>query len=463
VTARTVADRTSAHPDVERFARHVNPAFVKLLGVFGYGRLFTRAQGVWVEDHRGRRYLDLLAGFGAANIGHNHPRLVQRLRDFLAEGAVNLVHVGPSAPAGLLAEKLVALAGPPFDVALLSSGGGEAVEAGMKLARAATRRPGFVFCDGGFHGTSLGTLSIMGEERMRAPFEPLLAGCARVPFGDLGALERALKPRAAAAFVVEPIQGEAGVVMPPPGFLASAQELCRRYGTLLVLDEVQTGIGRTGTWFAFQQERGLTPDVVALAKSLGGSVAPIGATLVSREVHERAYGTMGRFDLHGSTFGGNSFACVAAIETLAIIEDEGLLASAAARGAQLLDGLRGRLAGHPLVRDVRGRGLLVGVELGPTGSGLVNRIAPGLVRKIARAVFGQWAALGLLERDVICQPAAHHWNVLKIEPPLTIAAGEVERAVDAIAAVLGEYTGIAPLLADVTRRVGRQWVGGFDF
>ncbi len=454
-------DWTSDHPAVAKYARHVNPAFIKLLGLFGYGRLFVRARDVWVWDHRGRQYLDFLAGFGSANVGHNHPRLIERLRSFLDEEVLNLCHVGPSAHAAELAEALAKLAD-PLTVCLFASGGGEAVEAGLKLARAAAGRAGLLYCQGGFHGTNLGTLSVMGEERMRRPFEPLLPGCECVPFGDLAALKERLATRRFAAFVVEPIQCEAGVVMPPTGYLAGAQELCRRSGTLLVLDEVQTGLGRTGTMFASQAE-GIVPDVLVLAKALSGSLAPISAALTRPELHARAYGATDRVDLHSSTFAGNALSCVAALETLHVLADEDLTANSKARGEELLAGLRARLAGHPLVRDVRGRGLLVGVELGPTDTGLLNRLSPALVELIAKRAFGQWVALRLLERGIICQPASQSWDVLKLEPPLTARSEHVGQVVEALGEVLDEYRGVTPILKDVTERLLRQFLAGWKF
>lgn len=462
MTDTVVPPGAREHPAVQQYAAHVNPAFVKLLGVFGYGRLLTRAKDVWVWDHAGREYLDLLAGFGSVNVGHNHPRLVSRLQRYLTEDALQFVHVGPSPHAAALAARLAALAGPGLEVALLSSTGAEAVEAGMKLARAATGRRGFVSCVGGYHGTSLGTLSIMGSPRMRDPFEPLLQGCATVPFGDLAALEAALRKKDVAAFVVDPFNCEVAAAPPPPGYLAAAQALCRRFGTLLVLDEVQTGLGRTGTLFAFQAE-GLVPDVLCLAKSLSGGLVPIGATLTSVEVQRRAYGSMDRFDLHNSTFGGNGLACAAALETLDVVEQQALVRASAERGADLLAKVRARLDGHPLVRDVRGRGLLVSIELGPTESGWLNRLAPGLVRAVSKQVFGQWAAVKLLERGVIAQPATQHWDVLKLEPPLTLQPREVDQAVQALGDVLDDYRGVGPLVQDVAERLGHQFMAGWAF
>ena len=455
--------RAIEHPTVRRYIEHVNPAFVKLLGLFGYGRVFVRAEDVWLWDHEGRKYLDLLAGFGAFNLGHAHPRLLGRLKEFLDERAPSVIHVGPSGATADLAAALAARAGGELRIAMLSLSGGEAVEAGLKVARAATRRTGFIYCHGGFHGTNLGSLSVMGAERMRAPFEPLLANCESIPFGDLPALDRALAPRRAAAFLVEPILGEGGVILPPPGYLAEAQRLCTKYGTLLVLDEVQTGIGRAGTMFAFEPE-GMRPDVLVLGKALGGGIAPVSATLTSARIHERAYGATDRFDLHGSTFSGYALGCAAALATLSIVDEEKLIENAAARGRQLLDGLRRRLAGHPLVREIRGRGLLCAIELGPAEeTGLLGRLKAPLVKAVAKNIFGQWLAVRLLERGIVCQPAAQRWDIVKIEPPLTVQAAEIDRAIAEIGALLDEYKDLAPLLKDAGERLGRQLLGGWKF
>jgi putrescine aminotransferase len=454
-----------------RYERHVNPTFVKLLGMLGYGRVLVRARGATVWDDRERAYIDLLAGFGALNLGHNHPGVLDALRATLARDAVHLCHTGPTGHEGSFAAALAAAAGPPLEVALLSSTGAEAVEAGVKLARAATGRDGVVYCEGGFHGLSLGTLSIMGAPRLRSPFGRLLPGTTAIPFGDLAALERALAGDKVAAFVVEPIQAEAGVILPPAGYLAAAQAACRRRGTLLVLDEVQTGLGRTGTMFAYQAE-GFVPDVLVLAKALGGGIVPVGATLVARALHQRAYGSLDRFDAHGSTFAGNALACAAGLASLSLTTSLELPARAAALGARLRARLEGRLRGHPLVRDIRGRGLLVGVEVGtPVSNALAGlsatladafaRIAPPLGRAVPGRFVGQWLAVRLLEAGVLCQPASHQWDVLKLSPPLTIDEAELDRAADALADVLDEYRSLPALVRDVGARLAQQGKRGW--
>src|SRR5262249_16981250 len=263
--------------------------------------------------HRGNRYLDCLAGFGTVNLGHNHPGLLRKLTQFLQSGSLNHFHVGPSPYMAELAALLARRAPGELEVALFCNSGAEAVEAAMKLAMVATGRRRFVRCEGGYHGTSLGALGLMGDSRKRAAFVPENENV-EIPFGDPAALESALG-REVAAFVVEPIQGEGGVRVAPPGYLEEARALCRRAGALRGVDEVQTGMGRPGALFASDTE----PDILVLAKALGGGVASIGVALAGRDLHRRAYGSMQRFDWHSSTFGGNSFACVAALETLRIL------------------------------------------------------------------------------------------------------------------------------------------------
>ncbi|MGC4095258.1 MAG: aminotransferase class III-fold pyridoxal phosphate-dependent enzyme [Polyangiaceae bacterium] len=453
---------SAQHPAVAAYERYVNPAFVRLLGTLGYGRVFVRAYGTTLVDDQGREYLDMLAAFGAVNLGHNPPALLERMKAFLDDQAVNLVHVGPQLHAAELARDLAALVDPPLEISMFSNSGGEAVESALKLARAASGRSAIVYTHGGFHGNGLGPLSVMGHPRLRQPFEPLLPDCHAVPFGDLDALKRALSEQRAAAFLVEPIQAEGGVNLPPDGYLAEARALCRRKGTLFILDEVQTGLGRTGPMFAYQRH-GFVPDVLVLGKSLGGGMLPLSATVTSRDVWQRAFGSQDKFDLHGTTYSGNALACRVGRDVLQLLQADGLLDGARERGRLLLESLKSALSGHPLVRDVRGAGLLVGIELGPTDSNLAQRLFAPLFETASEKVVGQWLALRLLERGIVCQPASQRWNVLRLEPPLSVTTPEVERTVNEICALLAEYQGLAPLAKDVTQRLGEQYRGGFAF
>lgn len=450
------------HPATERYARHVNPALVRLLGTFGYGRVFTRALGVELWDSEGRRYVDLLAGFGSASLGHNPPRLIARLNEALAQELCHLMHVGPQALAGELGEALAHRL-PSLPITLLSLSGGEAVEAAIKLARAATGRATIVSCEGGFHGSGLGNLSVMGFRRWRKPFEPLIPECRRVPFGDLDALESVLRRHRVAAFLVEPLQAEAGVVLAPDGYLRDAQALCRRHGALFVLDEVQTGLGRTGRWFAFEHDAGVDPDIVVLGKTLGGGLVPVAATVTRRELQDRAYGSPKTFDLHGSTYAGYALGCAAALQVLRTLDDDGLIEAGERRGRRLRDALRRRIGAHPLVRDVRGAGQMTAIELGYTGSGWLGRLAAGAVTAVSREVLGQWLALRLLEAGYVCQPASQAWNVLKLTPPLTIDDATLDAFVEAVGNIFDEYRDLGHLLADVSRRVATQYMNGWEF
>jgi putrescine aminotransferase len=446
------------------YARHVNPTFSKLLGVLGYGRVWTRGEGTRLVDDTGASYADWLAGFGATNLGHNHAGVIRALTDALAASPVHVCHAGPTPHEAMVGERLARAAGEPFAIALMSSSGAEAVEAAIKLARAATKRAGIAYCTGGFHGLSLGTLSIMGAPRLRTPFSPLVPETTAVPFGDAGALAKLLATKRYAAFVVEPIQAEAGVVVPPGGYLDEVRALCDRHGTLLVYDEIQTGLGRCGAMFAGRP----TPDLLVLGKSLGGGIVPVAATLVPAELHARAFGSLDRFDAHGSTFAGNPLACAAAIATLDILERDRLAERSARLGEVLKNALTARLGSHPLVRAIRGRGLLVGVELGSLTTTVVRglasklaQLAPRLGRLAPPPVVGQWIAVRLLEAGYVVQPAAHDWDVLKLEPPLTIEEADVHAFVGALGDILDDYASAAAVVRDATVRMASRGARGF--
>jgi putrescine aminotransferase len=286
--------------------------------------------------------------------------------------------------------------------------------------------------------------------------------CVDVPWNDAKAIEAALTEAKCAAVVLEPIQIEAGVLLPKPGYLAEVHALCKRRGALFVLDEIQTGLGRTGSLFAFERE-GFVPDVLVLGKALGGGMVPISAALASRELWMRAYGSAEKFDLHGTTYSGNAFACRTAREVLRLTQEMELSKRAEELGTILVEHLRQRIAKHPLVRDVRGRGLIVGLELGAEERGGIGKLLSGVVDALSKKVFGQWLAVRLLEKNIICQPASQQWNVLRLEPPLTTTEAEVIRTAEEIGNILAEYEDLLPLIRDVGERLGKQALGGFRF
>lgn len=415
--------------------QHLNGQLVRLLRTIGFDVPYARGEGAYLFDAAGQRYLDLLSGFGVFALGRNHPRVAGMLRQVLDAQLPGLVQMDVSLLAGLLAERLLRRL-PWLDKLFFCSSGAEAVEAAIKFSRAATRRTRIVHCQHAFHGLTCGALSLNGDLLFRRGFEPLLPDCIAVPFNDLAALDAALSDGDVAAVVVEPIQGK-GVNLPAPDYLPGVQTLCRRHGALFVADEVQTGLGRTGRFVAVEHW-GVEPDLVLLAKALSGGFVPVGAVAMRRWIFERVFDRMDRAMIHGSTFAKNDLAMAAGLATLEVLEAEGLIAKAAARGERLIAGLRRRLRGREFVKDVRGKGLMIGIEFGPPRSvrlkaayRLLDRASPGL--------FCQLILIPLLQRHhILAQVAGHNLPVIKLLPPLVISDADVTWIEDAFEALLGE-------------------------
>src|ERR1700754_4516741 len=316
----------------ERYAihsLHLNEQMVRVLKTIGYDVGFHRGSGQYLYERAGVQYLDLLSGFGVFAVGRNHPALRNALKNVLDSDLPNLVQLDVSTLAGILAERLLAHV-PSLDKVFFANSGAEAVEAAIKFSRVATGRTGIISCDHAFHGLTNGALSLCGDEIFRQGFGPLLPDCVRIPFNDLAALENALRARTAAAFIVEPIQGK-GVNLPAENYLRDAAELCRRYGTLFVADEIQTGLGRTGRFLAAEHWN-VEPDMVLLSKSLSGGHVPVGAVLTRKGIFDKIFNQMDRAVVHGSTFSKNDLAMAAGIATLDVMESEKLIESAAKRG-----------------------------------------------------------------------------------------------------------------------------------
>ena len=346
--------------DLDLWAKTINPQFVRVLRTIGFDRPWARAEGAYLYDTSGTRFLDMLGGFGMYNVGRNNRTVRAALIDALDLDTPGMLAMGVTALPGLLAEALLARTPARLERCLFTSSGTEAVEAALKLGRAATKRARVISTDHAFHGLTLGSLSANGNPEFTDRFGPLLPGFERVPFGDLDALEQELKREDVAVFIVEPIQGK-GVHMPPAGYLEGAQEICRRYGTLYCVDEVQTGFGRTGKMFAFEHW-GLEPDLVPVAKSLSGGYVPVGALLMSRSVHEAVYDSMEHAVSHGSTFAPNELAMVAGLATLRVLDDEQLVQRSARLGEKLMDLTAPFVEELDVVREVRGLGLMWAIE-----------------------------------------------------------------------------------------------------
>ncbi len=386
----------------------------------------------------GRPYLDFHTGEGFASLGHNHPDVREVLQATLEADLVDGVQLHYSPMAGMLAEELSARLPGALDAVFFASSGAEAVDSAMKFARAATGRPRLISCDDSFHGVTLGPLSLVGDEFFKEGFGPLLPGCARVPFGDLERLEAELRRKDVAAFIVEPIQGRM-VTPAPDGYLAGAQELCRRYGTLFVVDEIQTGLGRSGRWFALEHW-GLEPDFVLVGKALSGGYMPVAAMVSTREIYQRAVGTLERSYVHQSTFGRNRLSAAAGLATMRIIERDGLVAQAEQTGGLLFEGLRELQGRYEMIKEIRGKGLMIGIEL-QAPSSRVAKLNWRLIHLASEGLFPQLIVIPLHRDHGIITMAAGKNDVIKLLPPLTLSDSEAGDFLEALDSVLADVHG----------------------
>jgi ornithine--oxo-acid transaminase len=400
------AQRSSMH------VRYLNEQLVRVLKTIGYDVGFQSGQGQYLFDREGTRYLDLLSGFGVFAI----------------------VQMDVSTLAGVLAERLLDYV-PYLDKVFFANSGAECVEAAIKFARCATGRPGIVYCGHAYHGLSYGALSLTDDANFRGGFEPLLPGCTLIPFNDLAALEQALSSRQVAAFIVEPIQGK-GVNMPTDEFLPGAAALCRRYGTLLIADEIQTGLGRTGRFLAVEHWN-VEPDMVLLAKALSGGHVPVGALLTRKYIFDKVFNRMDRAVVHGSTFAKNDLAMAAGIATLEVMKAEKLVENAAKRGAELRLALTRMVPGYELMKEVRGKGLMIGLEFGPPKS-LRLKASWNVLETANKGLFCQLITVPLFkEQKILTQVSGHGSHTIKLLPPLTITDEDcnwIETAFDTVIA-----------------------------
>ena len=416
-------------------ARHLDSSLVDLLRILGFDKEYVSAEGSYLYDANGRAYLDFHTGEGFASLGHNHSDVRDVLRATLATNLIDGVQLHHSALAGMLAEALSQRLPHGLEAVCFASSGAEAVDAAMKFARAATGRPRLLSCDSSFHGVSLGPLSLVGDDFFKEGFGPLLPGCERVPFGDLSRLEAELRRRDVAAFIVEPIQGRM-VTLPPEGYLQAAQALCRRHGTLFVVDEVQTGLGRTGRWFALEHW-GLEPDLVIVGKALGGGCMPVAAMITSRKIHDKAVGTLERCYVHQSTFSRNRLSMAAGLATLRIIERNALVEHPARIGNVLLEGLAELQQRYELIKEVRGIGLMIGIELRAPSS-RIGRLNWHLIHMASEGLFPQLIVIPLHRDHGVITMVAGKNDVIKLLPPLTLSEPEAYSFLDALETVLAD-------------------------
>ena len=417
------------------YANHVNPQWVRLLNVLEMNAPYERCTGADLFTTDGRRIVDFLSGYCVHNAGHNHPDIIAAIHSELERKGPGMLQSNVSELAGELASQLCARAGGRLAKAFFCSSGSEGVEAAIKFSRAHTRRTGLIYADGAFHGLTCGALSLMGDPFWSKGFGPMLPDVGSVPFGDLNALEQKLAGNRVAAFIVETVQGEGGIRVPDPEYLPCAQALCRRHGTLFVLDEVQTGMYRTGRFLA-AHHFDLDPDMVVLAKALSGGLIPSGALLMSDDVYSSVYTSLKRSIVHTSTFSENSLAMRAGLATLEVLEREHLGDRALSLGDYLRTRLREALAGYEMVREIRGIGMFSGIEFtAPKKLGL--RIPFETFLKIHPGMFGQVIVMRLFrDKGFLTQICGNNFMVLKAAPPLVVEQEDVDEFVRAVAGVV---------------------------
>jgi ornithine--oxo-acid transaminase len=410
-------------------ARHLNPTLVEVLRITGFDRVYTRAQGAYLYDAAGNAYLDFLSGYSVFNMGRNHPVIKQAIRDVLDLDLPNMVQMDCSLLSGLLAEALLKKTPPHLEAIFFCNSGTEAIEGALKFARAATGRSGLVALHGGYHGLSYGSLSVTGIPNFQEGFGPLMSNVERVKMGDLATLDRLLRRKNVAAFLVEPVQGK-GVKFPKDDFFVQAQILCRKYGTLFICDEIQTGLGRTGKWWAFEHW-GLEPDIVTVAKSLSGGYVPCGAIITRRAIYQKVFSRLDRCVVHSSTFGRNNLAMTCGLASLAVLESENLIENSARMGELLVDRLDALRRKHTFLKEVRGKGLMIAIEFAEPPE-LSLKLAWRLLHRIDRALFPQMVVVPLVSKHrILTQVAGHNMDVIKILPPLMIGEKEVDDFVNA--------------------------------
>jgi ornithine--oxo-acid transaminase len=427
-------------------SEHINPVFVKMLRTIGFDKAYVRGEGCYLWDADGNKYLDLLTGWGVFALGRNHPRIRSAIQQVMDANLPNLVRMDCGLLSGLVAEKLTQHTSDGLSRVFFCNSGTETVEGAIKFARCFTGRSKLIYCDHAFHGLSTGSLSLNGADFFRERFGSLLE-TVRVPFNDLPALEKALADKSAAGFIVEPIQGKSCEVV-ADGYLSEAQRLCRNAGTLLIVDEVQCGLGRSGKWFCYQHWPDVEPDILCVAKALSGGFVPVGAIVTRPKIMDTVFDSMERCVVHSNTFGQNDLAMTAALASLQVIEDEKLVENAAEMGRYAMEKLNAIARDCPFVSAIRGRGLMFGIDFERPKTSMKLKLAWDMLHKMNFAVFGQMVIIPLLQKHrILTQVAGYHTEVIKFLPPMTITKDDMDWFT----------TALADVLADTQRFPGSAW------
>jgi putrescine aminotransferase len=416
-----VPDPAAKSRALQEFGEHINPQHVRVLKAAGLDIVEAQRSGPWVWDLDGRRFLDCFTSAGSFNVGRRNPRIVAA-----AHAAIDRLDHGnfllPSQQKAQLAARLAELSPGDLSCVMFGTGGGESIDFALKLARGATGRPRIVSTVNGYHGHTGFALSAVGRAAYRQSFEPLMPDFVQVPFGDAEALTEAVDEHAAAV-LLEPVQGEGGIVVSPPGYLAAARQCCDDAGALLILDEIQTGLGRTGRWWA-SEHWGVVPDIMTTAKSLGGSLVSLSATVFTEELRE--FLIPNPF-VHLSTFGGSAVACAVALEVLAVIEESGLVEHAATMGDRLFEGLDAAAKAHPeVLAEVRGLGLMAGLQY-------------------ADDSMGPRMSYHLAKHGVLAIYSGNRPSVMRLMPSLVIGEAEVDYLLHALESAISDLeAGLGP-------------------
>ncbi|QQE12619.1 aspartate aminotransferase family protein [Planctomycetota bacterium] len=432
--ASLIEQQDATHP-LHLIEEHINPAYAKVLKILGYDIRYTKGQGQYLWDDQGNRYIDCLAGFGVFGIGRNHPVIKDAIKQAMDLDLPNLPKFGASRTAGLLAEKLTEISPGDLDTVYFCNSGAEGCETAIKYARAATGKNRIIYCQKAYHGLTMGALSINGGLEFRDGFGSLLTDTASIPFNDAEALERELALGDVAGFIVEPIQGK-GVRIATQEFMKAAEELCRKYNAVLIADEVQTGIGRTGKMFAINHYD-INPDILVTAKAISGGYIPLAAVISRRSIHNKVFSSLDRCVVHSTTYGQNDLAMVAGLAAFHVIETEKIIENSAAMGQKLMDGLSALIPKYDLLKDVRGKGLMVALEFGSPKS-LSLKVGWKLLHKVDQGLFPQAILIPLLkDHHILAQVAGHNMDVIKLIPSLTINEQDVTDIINAFDQVIG--------------------------
>ena len=416
--------------------KYISPHMARVQQIIGFDKIYTRGEGAYLWDADGVRYLDLLAGYSVFNLGRGHPVIKQAMMEYLNLERPTLIKMDCPLLAGLLAEELVKRMPPGLDAIFFANSGADAVDTAIKFARYATKRPRVVYLDHSFHGLTLGTLSINGGEGFRKGFEPLIPGTVMVTMNDLEGLENELRRGDVAAFIVEPIQGK-GVYIPEETYLPEAQRLCRKYGVQFICDEVQVGLGRAGKFLCCEHWN-LEPDMVTIAKSLGGGYIPVSAVIMRREINNKVFGHLKRAQVHSTTFGQNDMGMAAGLATLQVMDDEKIVERSALLGDKLLAGLSALKEKHEMIADVRGKGLIIGIEFRPPRN-LALKAAWTAIESAEKGLFTQLVVMSLMrDHRMMTQVGGPGVNIVKLLPPLIIGNEEVDMIVRAFDTIMDE-------------------------